>query len=81
MANPVTIRQRVSLGADRQTLVIRQQQNNQTTYTEIPLEQRKGSSRDIHNITELAGQWPRTRVKVDRDFDELDSDQSGPGEL
>ncbi len=68
MATPITIRQRVSLSPDRKSLVVRQQQGNQVRTKEIPLPENIRRTKDIHNITELAREWPKTELKLDAEL-------------
>lgn len=68
MATPITLKQRVYLSADRKSLVVRQQQGNQVRTQEIALPEEVKRTKDIHNITELVKDWPKTELKIDAEF-------------
>lgn len=68
MPNPITIKQRVSLSADGRSLEVRQEQNGQVRRQQIALAEPKRRVKDIHNITELARDWPKTELKLDTEL-------------
>lgn len=64
MASPVKIRQRVSLDSTGRYLQVQQNQNGRVRNALIPLAERTRGTRNLHNITDYAGQWPKTELDV-----------------
>lgn len=64
MATPITIRQRVSVDSSGRRLRIQQNQNGRIRNTEIELAEPARRTRNLHTITDYAGQWPRTELDV-----------------
>lgn len=64
MASTVTIRQRVSLENGGRTLRVTQTQNGQTRSKAIDLKEPARNLRQLHSITDYAGEWPSTEVRT-----------------
>lgn len=67
MASTVTIKQRVSLENRGRTLRVSQTQNGQTRSQEITLKEPVRNLKQLHTITDLAGNWPKTEISAPAD--------------
>ena len=67
MASTVTIKQRVSLENRGRTLRVSQTQNGQTRSQEITLKEPVRNLKQLHSITDLAGNWPKAEISAPAD--------------
>ena len=67
MASTVTIKQRVSLENRGRTLRVSQTHNGQTRSQEITLKEPVRNLKQLHTITDLAGNWPKTEISAPAD--------------